>query len=40
MKEAQLVLDIDASEITNTISYEEDNPLMRSTYILYYEIAK
>lgn len=40
MDEAQLVLDIDVSEITNTISYEEDNPLMRSTYILYYEVAK
>ncbi len=40
MNKAQLVLDIDMSEITNTISYEEDTPLMNSTYILYYEVAK
>lgn len=40
MDAPQLVLDIDVSEITNTISYEEDNPLMNSTYILYYEVAR
>jgi hypothetical protein len=40
MNKAQLILDIDMSEITNTISYEEDTPLMNSTYILYYEVAK
>ena len=36
MDKAQLILDVDMSEITDTISYEEDNPLMNSTYILYY----
>lgn len=40
MEKAQLVLDIDVSNRTNTISYEEDNPLINSSYILYYEVAK
>ena len=40
MDKAQLILDVDMSEITDTISYEEDNPLMNSTYILYYEVAR
>lgn len=40
MNQPQLVLDIDVSKITDTISYEEDTPLINSCYILYYEIAK
>ena len=40
MREAQLILDVDMSKVTNTISYEEDNPLMNSSYLLYYEVAK
>ncbi len=40
MDKARLILDVDMSEITDTISYEEDNPLMNSTYILYYEVAR
>lgn len=40
MDQAQLVLDIDATKITDTVSYEEDNPLISSCYILYYEVAK
>ena len=40
MDKALLILDVDMSEITDTISYEEDNPLMNSTYILYYEVAR
>lgn len=40
MDKAQLILDVDMSEIIDTISYEEDNPLMNSTYILYYEVAR
>ena len=40
MDKAQLILDVDMSEITDTISYEDDNPLMNSTYILYYEVAR
>lgn len=40
MDEPRLVLDIDVSKRTNTITYEEDNPLINSSYILYYEVAK
>lgn len=39
MDMAQFVSDIDVAKITDTISYEEENPLMNASYLLYYEVA-